>query len=429
MTFSSAARPTRVRYVVVALATAMSLLLYLDRFCISFAERFIKDDLRLSDRQISVFLSAFFLSYALAQVPAGWFSDRHGARAMLTLYIVAWSLFTGLMGLTISFVLLVVFRLGCGVAQAGAYPTGASLLSRWMPFAARGLASSIVTVGGRVGAAAAPVITAYLMVQLAGWRAVMLIYGAVGMVVAGAFWMGFRNRPKEHPACNPAEIALIEEGRPASAVIPSGQAGALPLRPMLRSRSLWLISIAQFGTNFGWTFLLTWLLRYLTEVHRVPVLDRGWLAGLPLLIGSAGMLGGGWLTDRLTRRLGLRWGRALPMAASRFGAMAAFLACLLLDSAWGVTLALSLVAFATDVGTPAVWAYKQDVGGRYVGSMLGWGNMWGNLGAALSPLVLNLVVEAWGWSGVFVACAGAFLLAGVTALGVDARVPIVPETA
>lgn len=152
---------THVRYVVVALATLMSFLLYMDRFCLSFAERYIKEDLSLSNAQIAWLVSAFFWSYALAQVPSGWLSDRYGARLMLSLYILFWSLFTGLMGVLVVLAALVLFRLGCGLAQAGAYPTSGSILSRWAPFTERGRSSSIIALGGRVGGALAPVLTAY----------------------------------------------------------------------------------------------------------------------------------------------------------------------------------------------------------------------------------------------------------------------------
>ena len=90
------------------------------------------------------------------------------------------------------------------------------------------------------------------------------------------------------------------------------------------------------------------------------------------------------------------------------------------------TAAFAVVAFATDFGNPAVWAFNQDVGGRYVGSVLGWGNMWGNLGAALSPPLLNWVVGAGEWQLAFLTCAGAFLLSGICALGIRADLPIAP---
>lgn len=418
-------RPSHVRFLVVGLATLVSFLLYVDRFSLSFVERSMKDDLGLTNRESSWVLAAFFLSYALAQVPSGWLSDRFGARLMLTLYVLLWSLFTGLMGVVAVLAALVAFRLGCGLAQAGAYPTCGSVLSRWVPFAERGVASSVVAVGGRVGGATAPLLTAYLLLAL-DWRSVLLLYGLVGVLVAAAFWLYYRDWPRLHPRCNTAEVFQIEGGRPAGLSSPHGRVGALPLRYLAGNRSLWCSSLSQFGTNFGWIFLLNWLPRYLEEVHDPPLTERGWMAFTPPFVGIAGMFCGGWLTDGLARALGLRWGRRLPMALSRFSAMAAYLACLALRSPWAVVAALAVVAFSTDLGTASVWAFKQDVGGRHVGSVLGWGNMWGNVGAFAATLVLNDLAVAHGWGAVFLACAAAFFVAGIAALGVDATSPVAP---
>src|SRR5262245_52866320 len=156
--------PTRVRYLVVFLATLAAVLLYLDRICLSFTERYITEDLGLSSNQAGWLLSAFFWAYAVGQVPSGWLGDRLGVRWILALYILGWSLFTGLMGVAHSFLAVLAFRFGCGLAQAGASPTSASLLSKWVPFSARALASSVVATGGRVGGFLAPVLTAYLLV-------------------------------------------------------------------------------------------------------------------------------------------------------------------------------------------------------------------------------------------------------------------------
>jgi nitrate/nitrite transporter NarK len=190
---------------------------------------------------------------------------------------------------------------------------------------------------------------------------------------------------------------------------------------------LWCSAASQFGTNFGWIFIMLFLPRYLDEVHHLTVVERGWLSGLPTLIGLCGMLAGGWLTDRLTRAVGLRWGRRLPMALTRFVAMGAYLSLLAIDSPGTATAAFCLVALATDLGTASVWAFKQDIGGRYVGAVLGWGNMWGNIGAAVSPIALTLVIGEGRdsrWDLGFIACATAFAIAGIAALGVDATRPL-----
>jgi nitrate/nitrite transporter NarK len=562
------------------MATLMAVLLYLDRLCLSIAERFIAEEMSLSTRQIGWLLSAFFWSYALGQVPFGWLSDRFGGRRMLTIYILVWSLFTGLMGLASGFLGLLIFRLGIGVGQAGAYPTSAALIRKWMPFSSRGLASSIVSVGGRFGGFLAPIVTAYLIVAFVpvgvpsaltaedlrdpgglcalllgersaesgtadsaaeassaalqadlsrriwsivpeqskqiitdcardhaagrsidatrlqglvgalnvaltdrdlcrpddisrmtnrekelvrlsqrpreslsgmelwrlnrlflegvysdqikklygrGWRPVFLVYGVVGVLIAGLFWLFVRDQPADHPRVNAAELALIS-GPESSAAARQAMAGSLPVVALLSNFSLWMCCVQQFCTNLGWVFLVTWLPRYLLEAHQVPIVERGSMAAVPVFVGWFGMLGGGWLTDRLVGVVGLRWGRRLPMSISRFTAMAAYLTCLLDPSPWMAILAFSIVAFSTDIGTPSVWAFNQDIGGRYTASVLGWGNMWGNFGAAVSPVLLSEILgENGNWDGVFLASAGAFLLSGIAGLFVDATSKLVPK--
>ncbi|MDP7205551.1 MAG: MFS transporter, partial [Pirellulaceae bacterium] len=153
-------RPSRVRYGVIAASTLMAILLYLDRFCIGIAEPFIRQDLGLSKQQMGIFMSAFFWPYALAQIPSGWLADRFGARKMMTIYILAWSFFTAMMGLASGFIMLVAMRAAYGLGQAGAYPTSSSIVSRWIPPLGRGSASSFISLGGRIGGAIAPVLTA-----------------------------------------------------------------------------------------------------------------------------------------------------------------------------------------------------------------------------------------------------------------------------
>ena len=619
-------QPTRFRYWIVAWTMLLAVLLYLDRFCISMAELYIQQDLGLTDVQIGWMLSAFFWTYALAQVPSGWLTDRFGARVMLTLYVLAWSAFTGLTGAAAGFVILLALRFGFGIAQAGAYPTSAVILSHWAPITSRGLASSIVSLGGRMGGAIAPVLTALLIVmfvplssgsrfeprdlldpsrlaesfaqqivaedethahsegsttnlsltiwvwrelspasrrQLAslattpiptawieqpdrsaetdepltspdvsssnnstdtvhsevggvprqdaasnndsggypsggldrqrladelnailsgvqlgelatidrsrlpdegkrlllkrpderspeererlnrlilesidrqsirqlyvsGWRPVMFTYGLLGLPLALGFWMLFRNHPSHHPGCNEAETALILRGKPK--LVKEGSLAKfqpIPLRELLTNFSMWMNCICQIGTNVGWVFLVTWLPRYLENRHGVPVEQRGLMTLIPMAVGFAGMLVGGNLTDRLTRTLGPRWGRALPIGGSRFIAMAAYLVCLLDPSPWTAVALFSVVAFATDLGIGGTWAYVQDVGGRHVGSVLGWGNMWGNLGAAATPpLLIWIVGSNQNWEAAFLTCAVAFLIAGLAGLGIDATKPL-----
>jgi MFS family permease len=413
--------------VVLAVTTLMAVLLYLDRICISVAAPAISDTFSLTKVEMGYVFGAFFFAYALGQVPAGWLGDRLGARVMLVGSVLTWSLFTALTGLATGLVLLIAARLLFGVGQAGAYPITARIYSQWMPFHRRAFASSVVSLGGRGGGALAPWVTATLLLAWADWRPVFWAYSLLGVAWAAFFWLWFRNTPAEHPACNPEEVRLIEESRPADTTDPRGQARAIPWSALLGSPSMRRQCLAQFASNVAWVFLITWLPTYLMEVHEVNLTQAGFLSSLPLLAGMGGCLVGGLATDWLTRRVGLRWGRGLLGVTSKWLAAAGLLGGALARDPFLATLALAFAAFATDTGLGATWAYFQDTGGPYVGTFLGWANMFGNLGAFVSPMLWGWVARDFGWPVALGVGAGMYVLAGLCWFAIDARVPIVPE--
>jgi MFS family permease len=153
-----------VRVLIVLVLTAMAALLYLERVCVSVAEGYIREDLRIGTMQMDAAFGAFFIAYALGQVPGGYLAQRYGPRLMLTFSMVGWSVFGIFIALAQDFPTLFAARFLLGLSQAAAYPTAALLLTRWVPDRHRGLANSIVTFGGRFGGAAATGLTGFLII-------------------------------------------------------------------------------------------------------------------------------------------------------------------------------------------------------------------------------------------------------------------------
>src|ERR1043166_9094132 len=156
-------QPTRIRYLVLALTVCVAVLLYLDRYCLGYITPYVREGLKLSDGEIGFLLGAFFYTYAIGQIPAGWLADRYGPRVMLAIYLAIWSVLTALMGLAQGFMMLLLLRFGCGLFEAGGYPACAGLIRRWIPYNQRGLASGIVSMGGRIGGAITPAITGFFI--------------------------------------------------------------------------------------------------------------------------------------------------------------------------------------------------------------------------------------------------------------------------
>jgi ACS family glucarate transporter-like MFS transporter len=415
-----------VRYTLLGVATANAFLLYLDRICMTTvvnSQSFSKE-LQLTSGEVGDVMGYFFFAYALGQLPAGWLADHFGPRRMLVLYIVLWSICTALTGLAGGLLTLVVIRLACGMSEAGAYPASARIISRWFPFGHRARANSLVGFGGRVGGALAPWLTVSVIGALGTWRPVLWIYGGVGIILAIATHVVFRDDPSQHPWANQAERNLIHDN---ASPLPTGTR-PFPWRSLLRHTGLWLLSAGAIGLNFGWALLVTWLAKYLQSVRGLTEKDASLYVTIALSCGMLGVLFGGWWCDALTRWFGPRWGRRLPILIGGSIAATAYLVCPLLHSALGTTIACGLVAFASDSANPAIWSLSQDIGRTHVAATLAWSNMWGNLAAwALAktiPLALASRFHHGDWSEVFWMCAAGFAVFAICSLFIDSTKPL-----
>ncbi len=409
-----------------------------------------------ADKRMSYALGAFFLTYALFQIPMGNLADRYGARRVLALSIAAWSAVTMFTGFVGGFVALLGIRLLLGITEAGAYPAAAGLVKRWAKPTERGRFSSVVAFGGRVGGAVAPLLTAALATALVGvalvewvvtpnavaletgekptnWRGVFVVYGLCGLAVAGIFWLFVRDHPPgERPSPSPVGEAPTPSPREARSEGQSAAPRELSLLARIgvlaRTRNMWLFGGVQFGVNIGWVFVVTLLPTFLKETFGTPLKEVGQMQTVALTIGCLGMIFGGVFTDALRARLGPKLGRSVPICATLSGCAVAFLLIPQLPTAWAVVVALGAMAFLVDMHNPSIWSFAQDVGGKNVGAALGWGNMWGNLGAALSPIILTEIRQAAGWNAAFLCCGFVFAAAAVCGMLLDATKPVEEPT-
>ena len=426
--------PSKVRFSVIGMATLVAFLMYLDRICLSWivGSDSFKSEIHLTPGQIDWIKGAFFWAYALAQVPAGWLSDRFGARVLMTVYISLWSFFTVATSLSHGFAMLAIARIGCGLAEAGAYPASSSLLTRWSHTDWRGVGSSIISTGGRLGGAAAPWLTATVVIALLhNWRYVGWIYGVTGIGVAIAFWTVYRNHPREHPWTNEPERALLAEGREETAV--EQPARSFPWKAAVRSSSLWYASLYQLATNIGWAFLVNSLSTYLKDVKHMSDAENGLVSTSALCLGIAGLPIGGVWTDRWTRKYGRRLGRLGPLVLARILAVLAYGAVMLAQTPLQMTIAFGLLAMFVDMAMPAMWGLMQDISGRHQAQLFGWANMWGNFGAGLQPIVVGWLLARYdhehNYQPALLFCAASLVISIALAFGINADKPVVADDA
>ncbi|HVU25922.1 MAG TPA: MFS transporter [Opitutus sp.] len=400
--------PTRVRHRVVALVVALAMVTYLDRACIAALTPAIMRDLALSKEQMSWVFSAFALAYALFEIPTAWWADRRGTRRVLTRIVLWWSAFTMATAAVMNFASLVVIRFLFGLGEAGAWPCVARTFSRWVPLAGRGRVQGVFFSGAHLAGGLTP-LAALALAQLFGWRAVFVIFAAVGLLWASVWFWWFRDDPSEHPAVNAAENELIRAGRGAVVSQPEGWSY---WRRLLGHRNTLPLCLAYIPNSCAFYFCITWLPTYLKEKHGFAALSLGFFAGLPLIVSVLGDLGGGVATDWAVRRFGLRLGRAGVSGAGNLLAGAAMIAAAFVHQPVLAITLISLAVAATMATLGATWSTCLDIGGRHVGVVSAAMNTSGNLGGVVGPLLVTwLLAKFHDWNAPVLAI-GALFIAG-----------------
>ena len=422
---------TRARYRVVALATTLAMVTYLDRVAIGTLAPGIRRDLGLTAVQMGWVFTVFQLAYGLFEVPTGRWADRVGTRSVLARIVIWWSALTAATAAAFNYPVMLAVRFLFGVGEAGAWPCVARTFSRWIPRSERGRAQGIFFAGAHLIAGLTPafIVGGGLlgswpgMLSVMSWRGVFVAFGLVGLVWVAVWLYWFRNDPSQHPAVNAAELAAIEAGRPReSSAHPSGLAywGALA-----RSRNMIALSVMYIPNCMIFYFCITWLPTYLLERHGFNISGMALFAGLPLLVSMPGDLLGGWLTDRLSSRYGLRVGRC------GLGAVAYLLVGLCLIAAGHASSPVSaalLIAAGTGLTMftlGAAWGTAIEIGGNHVGVVGGTMNSIGNLVAMLNPLIVAYSVDWFAnWDLPLYVMGGLFLVGAACWLIIDPRRPV-----
>lgn len=417
-----AARPSRVRHVVLWLTVAAYMITYMDRVVISTAAPSIQKEFGFSLVTMGWIFSIFQIGYALFQIPGGWLGDRFGPRRALTGIVLWWSTFTAATALTWSAGSMLACRFLFGIGEAGAFPIATRSLSRWMLPAERGFAQGITHAGARLGGAITPIFVVFLILHF-GWRAPFFVFALTGVAWAAIWFFYYRDHPSEHAGANEGERRLIADAlgsTPATA-----RAGAVPWRQLLGNPQMWILSAMYFCYAYSIGIFLTWFPKYLNDARAFDLAEMGLYASLPLMMGVAGDVAGGWVSDKLLGRSGnLKLARRLVAVVGFLIAAAAIPLAVLSASPMTSVAWFCLAVFGLELTVGVSWAVTLDIGGSYAGSVSAVMNTFGNIGGALASVATGYIVTHSGWTPAFMVLAVLSLVAAVLFLALDASRPL-----
>ncbi len=352
---------------------AIVLLNYVDRGAVGIAAPRLKDDLMLSATGFGIAVSAFSWVYAPAQFAVGWLSDRFCVYRLIAAGLAVWAVATFLTGFATGLAMLVALRVMLGVGEGVAFPAASKIIARHVAPERRGLANGTLAAalawGPAVGSFAGGLILTYY-----GWRPIFILFGIVTLL-----WL----------------VPWLFASKPQWRDRASGTEGHVPLRLVMRERTVWAMGIGHICNTYGFYFLLAWLPLFLVKSRGLSILQMTAMITTVYVVQGFGALAWGWLSDRLVRggidegrlRKGLLCLYQLTFAAAILGtgfstSVPALYAWLLLAGVFGGLGGFNPYAIAQVYAGP-------KAAGTWVGVMNGVGNTSGIIGPILTGMLIQ----------------------------------------
>jgi MFS family permease len=375
--------PVRTAWGIVVLLMALCFISHMNRVGMSIAadERIMKQ-YGISTVQMGWVYSSFLLVYTVCMIPGGFLIDRIGVRLTLGIMALGTALFGALTGLG-AFVAagniwlwLIIIRGSMGVLTTPLHPGSARAVGLWVPNSTQTLANGLITGAALLGiACTAPVFGA--LIDALDWPAAFLA-SAICTATLGVVWLTVTRK--------------FSSGDSEKRISRGAQ-----WKVLLTSRSLLLLTLSYAAIGYFQYLFFYWMHYYFDQILKVGNETSRLAAALPVFAMAITMPIGGWLSDYVGKRIGLRAGRCAVAGFGMFGAVVFLTAGVLTKShVWTLTyFTLSLASLG--LSEAAFWQTAVELGKTHGGTAAAVMNTGGNGIGLLAPVVTPWVAGQHGW--------------------------------
>lgn len=410
---------THFRWVVAFMFFIVYMIAGADRANIGVVVPFIKEDFHLSNVDIGLLASLFYITYALVQIPIGLAYSKFGIGKILSLSMILTSISTLFIGLASNIFQLKLARALLGASEGPINIGIISIINRWFPAKEKGLATGIFMSSIKFAPAFVPPLCALIIMQW-GWREVFYIFSIPGIIIA-ILWLFFiKDDPTESKYCNEQERSYITNNEETEIINgvnsiedqKSNRFGLLDKfirtkkvsllnsnKEIILSWNNWACAIG-YGLMVGITYsIMTWVPTYLIDEKKLSILSMGLVASSPWIGAIIGNILGGLISDRVFNKR-----RKPVMLITTFSTVIMMYILIsipsipvLIAALFFLTGVLLNIGYSTFLVYPMGLATKEKV--PFAASVV---NTIGSIGGAISPFIVGLILDNYGWNEVFI---------------------------
>lgn len=251
----------------------------------------IKTEFSLSNAQLGLINSVFFLPYTFMQIPSGVMADKFGKKLVLIPGFILFAVGQFSAGLMTTFFGFLIARLITGLGQGSYYGPQYAMSSEAIPLDKRGVSTAIINSGAGIGMAIGLMGASFVAYNLdLGWRVPFYISAILVFILSIAFWLFLKEKPEGAIVSKQTSSTTVEED------------DGLPLIKVLTTVRMLAVYVVNFASNYGFYMILTWLPFYLQTERGIPAEQTGFFSSLVAFAAIPGAILFSRFSDRLGRR-------------------------------------------------------------------------------------------------------------------------------
>jgi sugar phosphate permease len=362
------------KYRVLLMIWLLQFVNYLDRINLSVAAPTMMKELSIGPDLFGFVLAAFTFGYAIAQIPGGALADRFGAKRMLIVSPVLWSLFTGATGFVSTVLALIVVRVLFGFAEGLSNGASFKSVGDYFPPQERSTANGLYLSALALGPAFVAPIAVWFLIHT-GWQGMFrwLMLPGLAMALLAVFLMPSAKASRDAAAASASDAASHTGGS---------------FGEVMRMPRSWLIFTAYLAFNVAFWGYLGWMPSYLSMARHIDLKTLGFAASVPYFAGTVGMFVFGWLGSTVLYRA-----RCLLIAFIYLCTAACLYVTYNVDSAAHSIIGLSAAGFFLYGGFGPLWSVVLDLTpDTSRGAFSGFVNCGGQIGGFFAPIVVGWIV-------------------------------------
>jgi sugar phosphate permease len=287
------------RWTILFILWLLYIINYFDRISVLIFLPYIQRDLNLTPVQVGWLGSIFFLGYAIAQMTAGFLTDKIGPKKTMNIAIWVFTTVTFLTGFVRTFSQFIVLRIALALGEGHHYVPAVRTIANWFPRHEKGRANGYFTTTWAFGPAIIPIIVTWLSADAFGgaWRPVFFVLavpGFLGVYILSKYMANSPGQIRQKGKMTQEEYALITSSVGETEDVHGKK---YSMKIFTTDLQYYIYTLNFFVLLMIYWGMTTWLSTFLVKQHGLDLKTMGLYAALPYIVAGFAMWFGGFIAD------------------------------------------------------------------------------------------------------------------------------------